>query len=97
VSIPVWTADISAQEGQGIYARERRRLRVYRRGARSAADESAPDTLRVIERESGLEGLLLRPLSARHFEPTIPEKEDGWIGTGCWRLRGAPARLNADG
>ncbi len=36
------------------------------------------DTLRVIERESELEGLLLRPLSARHFEPTIPEKE-GWV------------------
>jgi tRNA U34 2-thiouridine synthase MnmA/TrmU len=36
------------------------------------------DTLRVIERESGLTGLLLRPLSARHFEPTIPEKE-GWV------------------
>ncbi|KAF0217138.1 MAG: thiamine biosynthesis protein ThiI-related adenine nucleotide alpha hydrolase superfamily [Geobacteraceae bacterium] len=36
------------------------------------------DTLRVIERESGLAGLLLRPLSAKHFEPTIPEKE-GWV------------------
>jgi len=36
------------------------------------------DTMRVIEKESGLEGLLLRPLSARHFEPTIPEKK-GWI------------------
>jgi tRNA U34 2-thiouridine synthase MnmA/TrmU len=36
------------------------------------------DTLRVIERESGLEGLLLRPLSAQHFEPTIPELE-GWV------------------
>jgi tRNA U34 2-thiouridine synthase MnmA/TrmU len=36
------------------------------------------DTLRVIERESGLEGLLLRPLSAQHFDPTIPEKE-GWV------------------
>jgi hypothetical protein len=36
------------------------------------------DTLRVIERESGLDGLLLRPLSARHFEATIPEKE-GWV------------------
>lgn len=36
------------------------------------------DTMRVIERECGLEGLLLRPLSARHFEPTIPEKE-GWV------------------
>jgi len=36
------------------------------------------DSLRVIERESGLEGLLLRPLSAQHFEATIPEKE-GWV------------------
>jgi tRNA-uridine 2-sulfurtransferase len=36
------------------------------------------DTLRVIERESGLEGLLLRPLSAKHFQPTIPETE-GWV------------------
>ena len=36
------------------------------------------DTLNVIERESGLAGLLLRPLSAKHFEPTIPERE-GWV------------------
>lgn len=36
------------------------------------------DTLRVIERESGLEGLLLRPLSAKHFKSTIPEQE-GWV------------------
>lgn len=36
------------------------------------------DTLRVIEKESGLEGLLLRPLSAKHFNPTIPEQE-GWV------------------
>lgn len=35
-------------------------------------------TLDIIERESGLEGLLLRPLSAKHFEPTIPEQE-GWV------------------
>src|SRR5512136_1762372 len=33
------------------------------------------DTLRIIERESGLEGRLLRPLSALLLEPTIPEKE----------------------
>ena len=31
--------------------------------------------LRCIEKESGLEGLILRPLSARHFEPTLPEQE----------------------
>lgn len=36
------------------------------------------DTLRIIEKESGLEGLLLRPLSAKHFQPTIPEQE-GWV------------------
>jgi tRNA-uridine 2-sulfurtransferase len=36
------------------------------------------DTLNVIERESGLAGLLLRPLSAQHFNPTIPEQE-GWV------------------
>ena len=36
------------------------------------------DSLRVIERESELDGLLLRPLSAQHFEPTIPERE-GWV------------------
>jgi tRNA U34 2-thiouridine synthase MnmA/TrmU len=34
--------------------------------------------LRTIERESGLEGLLLRPLSAQLLPPTIPEKE-GWV------------------
>jgi hypothetical protein len=33
------------------------------------------DTLRIIERESGLEGRLLRPLSARLLEPTLPERE----------------------
>lgn len=36
------------------------------------------DTLRVVERESGLAGLLVRPLSARSLPPTIPEQE-GWI------------------
>ncbi len=34
--------------------------------------------LKLIERESGTEGLVLRPLSAHHFEPTIPERE-GWV------------------
>lgn len=33
------------------------------------------DAFRVIERESGLEGLILRPLSAKQLEPTIPEKQ----------------------
>jgi tRNA-specific 2-thiouridylase len=47
------------------------------------------DTLRLIEKESGLEGLLLRPLSARHFAPTIPEQE-GWVDRS--RLRAIQGR-----
>ncbi len=35
-------------------------------------------TLRLIEKEAGLEGLIVRPLSAKLLPPTIPEKE-GWI------------------
>ena len=35
-------------------------------------------SLDVVQRESGLGGLLLRPLSARLLEPTIPEK-CGWV------------------
>ena len=31
--------------------------------------------LRCIEKESGLKDLILRPLSAKHFEPTLPERE----------------------
>ena len=34
--------------------------------------------LRMIERECGLEGYLVRPLSARHLPPTRPE-ELGWV------------------
>ena len=33
------------------------------------------DAMRIIERDSELEGLILRPLSARLLGPTIPEKE----------------------
>lgn len=33
------------------------------------------EAMRIIEKESGLEGLILRPLSAKLLDPTIPEKE----------------------
>lgn len=33
------------------------------------------DAILLIERKAGLSGLILRPLSAKLFEPTIPEKE----------------------
>jgi tRNA-uridine 2-sulfurtransferase len=36
------------------------------------------DAIRAIERDSGLAGLIVRPLSAQLFEPSIPEKE-GWV------------------
>jgi tRNA U34 2-thiouridine synthase MnmA/TrmU len=36
------------------------------------------DAMRIIERESGLAGLIVRPLSAQHFEPSIPEAQ-GWV------------------
>jgi len=36
------------------------------------------DALRVVEKDSGMEGLILRPLSAKLLEPTIPEK-NGWV------------------
>ena len=32
-------------------------------------------TIRLIEKESRLQDLILRPLSAQHFEPTLPERE----------------------
>jgi len=36
------------------------------------------DAMRKVEKESGLEGIVLRPLSAQHLKETIPE-ELGWI------------------
>jgi tRNA-uridine 2-sulfurtransferase len=36
------------------------------------------DAMRLVERECGLKGLLLRPLSAKFLEPTVPEQE-GWV------------------
>jgi len=37
-----------------------------------------PERLRLIEKESGLEGYILRPLSAKVLPPTIPEIK-GWV------------------
>jgi len=36
------------------------------------------DAFRIIERRSGSQGLVLRPLSAKHFEPTVAER-NGWV------------------
>ncbi|HIC97253.1 MAG TPA: hypothetical protein EYP11_02490 [Aquificaceae bacterium] len=37
-----------------------------------------PDRLKLIEREAGLEGYVLRPLSAKALSPTVPEIK-GWV------------------
>lgn len=37
-----------------------------------------PAAMRIIEEESGLKDLILRPLSAHLFEPSLPERE-GWV------------------
>ncbi len=34
--------------------------------------------LKIVEEQSGLKGLLIRPLSARHLDPSIPEQK-GWV------------------
>lgn len=36
------------------------------------------DALRGIEKHSGCSGIVLRPLSAKHLPPTLPERE-GWV------------------
>lgn len=38
-------------------------------------------SMKIIEKESGLTGLILRPLSANLLEPSIPERE-GWVERG---------------
>lgn len=42
------------------------------------------DAMALIEREAGLEGRIVRPLSARLLEPSIPERE-GWIDRAALR------------
>ena len=39
------------------------------------------DAMKLIEKQGGVEGLVVRPLSAALLEPSIPEKE-GWIDRG---------------
>lgn len=52
--------------------------------------------LKIIEEESGLNGLLVRPLCARLLEETIPEKE-GWIRRdGLLSFNGRGRRLQMD-
>jgi tRNA-specific 2-thiouridylase len=49
--------------------------------------------IELIDRESGLKGYILRPLSAAHFEPTVPEKER-WVDRS--KLLGISGRSRKD-
>jgi tRNA-uridine 2-sulfurtransferase len=51
------------------------------------------DTIALIEKESGLEGLILRPLSAKHFPPTLPEIEGIVDREKLYRLAGRGRKL----
>jgi len=46
------------------------------------------EAMTIIEKEAGLEGLILRPLSAQFLEPTIPEKEGLVDREKLFRIRG---------
>lgn len=52
-------------------------------------------TLRIIDRESGLDGFIVRPLSAKLFPPSIPEKE-GWVRSGKILRNQRPVSKAAD-
>jgi len=54
------------------------------------------DAMRLIDREAGVEGLLLRPLSARVMAETVPEKE-GWVRRDeLLAIRGRSRRVQYD-
>ena len=46
------------------------------------------DCFETIERDSGLEGLIVRPLSAKLLEPTLPEKEGVVSRDGLYDIQG---------
>jgi tRNA U34 2-thiouridine synthase MnmA/TrmU len=50
------------------------------------------EAMRLIEKESGLEGLIVRPLSAGLLEPSLPEQK-GWVDRGrLLRIKGRSRR-----
>ncbi len=51
------------------------------------------DAMRLIEKESGLQGKVLRPLSARLLDPTLPEKEGLIDRTKLLNIRGRSRKL----
>jgi tRNA U34 2-thiouridine synthase MnmA/TrmU len=50
-------------------------------------------TMDLIERQSGLEGLIVRPLSAKFFPPTLPEKEGVLDREGLFGISGRSRRV----
>jgi tRNA(Ile)-lysidine synthase TilS/MesJ len=54
------------------------------------------DTMKVIERESGLEDILLRPLCARHLIETLPERMGIVRREGLWNITGRGRKIQIE-
>ncbi len=54
------------------------------------------DTMNVIERESGLEDILLRPLCARHLIETLPERMGIVRREGLWNITGRGRKIQIE-
>jgi tRNA-uridine 2-sulfurtransferase len=54
------------------------------------------DTMNVIEKESGLQGILLRPLCARHLIETLPERMGIVRREGLWNITGRGRKIQIE-
>ncbi|MEW5759166.1 MAG: hypothetical protein AB1779_00190 [Candidatus Thermoplasmatota archaeon] len=54
------------------------------------------DTMKLIEREADLEGVVLRPLSAKHLEPTIPERNGAVDRNKLLSIRGRSRKIQKE-
>jgi tRNA-uridine 2-sulfurtransferase len=54
------------------------------------------DTMKVIERESGLENILLRPLCALHLTETLPERTGIVRREGLWNITGRGRKIQIE-
>jgi len=50
----------------------------------ASADVQHRRAIDIIDKESGVAGLILRPLSARLFAETVSEKEGWWTASRSW-------------
>jgi len=84
--------DLHPAKSEGVHGGDRCLLPGHREVVGQRPMSQRDDALRGIEKHSGCAGIVLRPLSARHLPPSLPERE-GWVDREIsWRSRGAPAR-----